>query len=255
MAETRTSVANRPAWIELSTPDPAGSRDFYSRLFGWNIDVQQDPQYGGYGMARVGGQDVAGIGPQMQPEPTNWRLYIGTTDIDQLAEKVKSAGGTVVAPPFDVGDQGRMAVFQDPAGTFISGWQAAQMRTFRSGESNTYGWAELQAHGIERATPFYKEVFGWSTKMSPMGEGQPDYTEYQIEGQSILGGMESMAPPAVPSFWQIYFNVDDVDQANQKAIDLGAKSITAPSDYPGGRSAILADPQGGAFGLLKVNPR
>ena len=36
------------------------------------------------------------------------------------AAAVTAAGGTVVMAGMDVGDQGRMAVFQDPTGAFIS---------------------------------------------------------------------------------------------------------------------------------------
>jgi uncharacterized protein len=59
MAETKTAVANKPAWVDLATPDAAASRDFYSKVFGWKIEVNPDPQYGGYGMAKVGDQQVA----------------------------------------------------------------------------------------------------------------------------------------------------------------------------------------------------
>ena len=82
-------------------------------------------------MATLDGKDVAGIGPLQSPQaPTAWMVYIGTTDADALAAKVQAAGGAVIAPPFDVGDQGRMAVFQDPAGAFISAWQPLAMSGF-----------------------------------------------------------------------------------------------------------------------------
>ena len=174
MAEAKTAIANKPAWVELSTPDPAGSRDFYSKLFGWKIEVSPDPQYGGYGMAKVGGKDAAGIGPKQNPQgPTAWGVYIGTSDADELSKKVQGAGGKVIAPVFDVGDMGKMAVFQDPSGAFISAWQPAQMAPFAQGQPNTYGWAELNARGVEQAIPFYKKVFGWSEKKTPSGQGGP----------------------------------------------------------------------------------
>ena len=124
MAEAKTAIANKPIWVDLSTTDAAAARDFYSKLFGWKIEVQPDPQYGGYGMGKLGDKQVAGIGPKMSPDaPTAWSIYIGTDDADDLAKKVQAAGGKVVAPPFDVGDQGRMAAFQDPSGAVISAWQ------------------------------------------------------------------------------------------------------------------------------------
>src|SRR2546427_7374223 len=67
MAEAKTAVANKPVWADLSSPDAEGSRKFYSKLFGWNIEVNPDPQYGGYGMARIAGKDVAGVGGQKLP--------------------------------------------------------------------------------------------------------------------------------------------------------------------------------------------
>jgi predicted enzyme related to lactoylglutathione lyase len=252
------STANKPAWVDLASADAGASRDFYANLFGWQVEVNPDPQYGGYGLARIGDQDAAGIGPKMDPKaPTAWNLYLGTDDIEALAKSVADAGGTVVMAPFDVGDQGRMAVFQDPAGAYISAWQGTRMGGFQTNAPNSYGWAELNARGIDGALPFYEQVFGWTVKTSPMGEGQPPYNEFQIDGQSVGGAweMNPMVPAEVPSYWQVYFGVEDVDAAFAKAIDLGAKEMLAPRDFPGGRFAIVFDPQGASFGLLKMAPR
>jgi predicted enzyme related to lactoylglutathione lyase len=255
MAQTiTTAVTNKPAWVDLATSDAAAARDFYARLFGWNLEVSADPQYGGYATAKVGDRSVGGIGPKQGDEaPTAWSLYIGTDDADELARRVQAAGGTVIAPPFEVGDQGRMAVFQDPSGAFISGWQGAQPTQFISGVPNAFGWAELNARGLERAVAFYEAVFGWTHSTSPFGEGQ-EYTQFESDGVSIAGALEMspQIPAGTPSYWMIYFTVADVDGAYRKALDLGARELVSPQDFPGGRFAIVSDPQGATFGLMSA---
>jgi uncharacterized protein len=255
MADAKTFVANAPAWIDLSTKDPAAARDFYSKLFGWKIEEPRSDA-GGYMLAKHAGKDVAGLGPVQDPNgPSAWMIYIGTRDADAAAKKVEAAGGKVIAPPFDVFDQGRMAVFQDPSGAFISVWQPNKMFGAETmGKDGSYGWAELNSRGVDKAIAFYKNVFGWTTKVSPMGEGQPPYNEFQLEGQSVAGGMEmnTMVPQEVPSYWMVYFTVADVDKAHKKALDLGAQEMVPPQEFPGGRFSILSDPQGAAFGLLKM---
>jgi uncharacterized protein len=251
MADTN----HRPSWVDLSSRDAAGSRAFYGSLFGWNVEVNPDPQYGGYAIARIDGHDVAGIGPAMDPSaPTAWNVYIGTDDVDATAGSVAAAGGSVVAPPFYVGDQGRMAVFRDPCGAFISGWQASRMRDFALGGANQFGWPELNAHGVDGAIPFYETVFGWARRTSEMPNGQ--YTEFLDGDQSIAGAQEHQAgtPGSVPSYWLVYFNVADVDDAAQRAASLGAALMVPAMDFPGGRFAIVTDPQGASFGLLKMAP-
>ncbi len=259
MAGSSNPRLNRPAWIDLSSPDPAASREFYSSLFGWKVEVSPDPQYGGYGIARLadGGEDVAGIGGKMMPDaPTTWNLYIGTDDAGALGSAVESAGGTVIAPAFDVGEMGRMAVFADAIGAVISAWQPAGMGSFRSGDVGTFGWAELNARGIDQAHAFYGSVFGWAVHTSPMGEGMGDYTEFQLDGRSILGALEMMPsiPADVPSYWMVYFNVSDIDDAFKRAVDAGATEMVVPSPMPGGHFAIVTDPQGAMLGLLKLDP-
>ena len=255
MAEAKTAVAHKPVWADLSSSDAGASREYYGKLFGWKIEVSPDPQYGGYAIAKIGDKDVAGIGPQMSPEaPTAWTVYIGSQDAADTAKKVEAAGGKVVVPPMEVGDQGSMVILQDPSGAFLGVWEAKAMAGARlTGAPNTMTWAELNSRGVEKAVPFYKNVFGWGEKKSPMGEGQGEYTEFQISGQSEAGGMEMnpMVPAQVPSYWLVYFGVDDVDQAFKKATEAGGKELLAPQDYPGGRFAIVSDPQGAAFGLMK----
>ena len=258
MAEAKTDVAHKPTWVDLSTSDPKAAREYYGKLFGWKIE-ELGEEAGNYSMARIDGKDVAGIGPKQSPEgPSAWMVYIATHDAEDTAEKVTAAGGKVIAPPMGVMEQGRMAVFQDPSGAFISAWQPKSMAGAQLiGAPNTFGWAELNARGFDKAGSFYKKVFGWGEKKSDMGEGMGQYTEFQLSGDSIAGGMEMnpMVPAEVPSYWMVYFNVENVDTAFKSATEHGGKEMLAPQDMPGGRFAIVSDPQGAAFGLLKMDER
>lgn len=255
MAEVKTAIASKPVWVDLSSGSPEKSREFYTKLFGWKIEVNPDPQYGGYAMANIGSESVAGIGPKQNPQqPSAWMVHFGTSNLDDTAKKVESTGGKTIAPAMNVGTMGRLGVYQDPVGGVFGVWQPAQAGEFPAGKPNTFGWAELNARGFEKAKPFYEKIFGWSTKTTPMG--QASYTEFQIDGQSVAGGqeMQAMVPKEVPTHWLVYFSVDDVDKACKKAVDAGAANPLPPMDFPGGRFAILTDPEGAAFGILKMQP-
>jgi predicted enzyme related to lactoylglutathione lyase len=251
MPDSAVVTAAKPVWVDISSKDPKGTQKFYADLFGWDIQ-DLGPDAGGYVFFMKNGKMVAGSGPiQMDQQPTVWSIFIGTGDIDATADKVKKAGGTVIVEPMDVMGVGKMAVFQDPTGAYISSWQAITGGTMEvEGEPNTFGWAEITCRGIDKAKAFYNSVFGWGVKESPAGEFT--YNEWQLDGQSICGGMEmpSNVPAQVPSYWMPYFSVENLEDAWKKAQGLGAKPMVEPTEYPGGRFAILSDPQGASFGLL-----
>jgi predicted enzyme related to lactoylglutathione lyase len=254
MTDAIATNINRPVWIDLASSDPAASRDFYAGLFGWSVEVNPDPQYGGYALGRLGGKDVAGIGPKMMPQaPTAWTVYIGTNDLVAFAARAVAAGATIVAPPMQIGDQGSMAVVQDPSGAVLGVWQAAAMSGFGTDAPGSFRWAELNARGIDKALPFYRAVLGWEAASLPMGDAAP-YIEFRVGEERVAGGMEMnpMVPAEIPSYWMVYFSVDDVDVSFAKALNDGAHELLAPMDFPGGRFAILSDPQGAVFGLHRI---
>lgn len=45
MQKTANALLNKPAWVDLASSDTEASRDFYSKLFGWEMDVSTDPTY------------------------------------------------------------------------------------------------------------------------------------------------------------------------------------------------------------------
>ena len=252
MSESKTTTAATPIWVDISTSDPKAAQAFYGKLFDWETEDLGE-EAGNYGFFKNAGRIAAGVGPtQMPGQPSAWMVYIGTDDADAVAAKITEVGGKVIAPPMDVFDTGRMAVFQDTTGAFISVWQPGTMPGLGvSDEPNSFDWAELSARGIDAAKDFYGKVFGWGVKETPMGEDQGMYTEWQLDGKSIAGAMEmsSMVPEQVPSYWMPYFKVADIDAAHRSAVDLGGASMMQPTPFPGGRFAIVSDPQGAVFGL------
>ena len=68
MAQAMTRSINKPAWVDLASKDAAGSRDFYSKLFGWDVAGQSGPAVrrlrAGEDRRPGRGRDRAGDGPQ-----------------------------------------------------------------------------------------------------------------------------------------------------------------------------------------------
>lgn len=253
MAEVQTHVPFTPSWIDIGT-DTEAAKAFYTGLFGWNaVEAGPVEETGGYGFFNRGELMVAGYGPQQNPGPPFWAAYVSVPDADAVAKKVEAAGGTVVMPPMEVMESGSFAVFQDDQGAFISVWQPNQHNGAQVvREPGSMTWVELNTRDVEASKAFYAAVFGWDALTT---EGEMTYTEFKLGGESIAGMMEipSELPPEVPPHWLVYLGVDDVDAAVTQAEGLGASVMVPGMDFPGGRFALLADPQGATFGIMQTD--
>ena len=252
----RTSYTQgTPNWVDLQTTNQDAAKAFYSGLFGWSYDDQSMPQGAVYSMAMLGGHPVAAIAPQSSEMaaagvPPVWNTYIAVDSVDEATAKVEAAGGKVAMAPFDVMDAGRMAFVMDPAGAPVALWQANQhIGAMLVNEPGTLAWNELIT-ADPGAIKFYTDVLGLTTSTMDMGGGH-GYTLFEAGGQQVGG---SMAPPmpGIPNHWQVYFAVDDTDAAAAKAAELGGTVQVPPFDTPVGRIAVLIDPQGAVFSVIKT---
>src|SRR5262245_46395974 len=199
-----------PSWVDLGTSDPSAAAEFYSELFGW--DVQQGPpEAGGYAIAHIRDRAVAGLGPQQFPGPALWRTYVNVDDADAVAEAAAANGGKVLMAAFDVLDAGRMALLADPSGAVLGVWQPGNHKGARVvNEPGSYCWSELITPDTAGARAFYQAVFGWgAASYGPDGAG--GYTEFQLGDRAIAGMMQPQAgmPADVPPNWAAYFAVAD----------------------------------------------
>lgn len=103
-------------WNELTTSDVPGASAFYNELFGWTAETMPMPE-GDYTVFAVGDAQIAGaMNPPMEGIPNNWGVYFGSDDADATAAAATSAGGQLLAEPFD-SPPGRIAVLSDPMGS------------------------------------------------------------------------------------------------------------------------------------------
>ncbi len=236
-------------WIELATSDRPAATAFYTKLFGWTTsEVPMEPD-NPYVLLQKNGTNVAALYKRRDDNvPPNWASYIAVDNVDASAEKVKSLGGQVVAGPFDVMDMGRMAMAMDPAGAAFALWQPMKTGPFIRDEANALCWNELMTTDMAGAEKFYTSLLGWTAK------GGADYTEWHAGGRGI-GGMIDKMPPGVPPVWVPYFQVEHTDAIVDAVKSGGGGVHMGPMDFPGvGRFALLADPQGATFYVIKLEP-
>ena len=114
-----------------------------------------------------------------------------------------------------------------------------------------FSWNELLTSDVEGAKKFYSELIGWTMEDMPSPGGT--YTVMKVDSEQV-GGMMQMPEQAgqSPSMWGAYISVDDVDGIAARCESLGGKILSPPMDIEGvGRFAVLQDPQGAVFSILK----
>jgi hypothetical protein len=109
-------------------------------------------------------------------------------------------------------------------------------------------WNELVTSDVPKAKKFYGKLLGWKTR--PFGKGM-DYTILK-NSEREFGGMMQCPKPGNPPLWIPYVLVADTDKTAKKTAKLGGRVLIEPFDVKGaGRIAVVADPQGAAFGVIK----
>ncbi len=242
------------SWADLATPDPAGAIRFYGDLFGWEAEEVPVGPGGFYAMCRLDGADVAAIGKQRDEQsemgiPPHWNNYVTVDDLEARAERAGELGATVVVPPFDVLEAGRMAVIQDPTGAHLSMWSPRDsIGATRVNEPGCLTWNDLNTREPDSGREFYEALFGWTFEKVPSDE--IDYWVIR-NGERTNGGLLGLREEGVPSFWMPYFAVEDVDAAIEKTAAGGGGKYAGPMQVPTGRAAVLHDPAGAAFAVFE----
>ena len=118
-------MANPFVHVELTTHDLPKAKEFYSALFGWQL--QDMPMAGGrnYTMINVG--EGTGGGMMTAPDPgipPHWLPYVAVDDLAASTQRAKDLGATMIMENIPVADFGRFTILKDPTGAVIAMWQA-----------------------------------------------------------------------------------------------------------------------------------
>lgn len=107
---------SRPIHFEIMAKDPNRAVEFYSTVFGWQINKWEGPEP--YWLVMTGAEGTPGINGgigQSRGEALTVNT-IGVESVDEMAAKVTSLGGKVVVPKMAIPGVGYLVYCQDTEG-------------------------------------------------------------------------------------------------------------------------------------------
>jgi len=237
--------------IDLAAGDVEKGKAFYTGLFGWELG----DTYREWTPCLLDGKIVAGIFSQPDDQreagvPSNWVNYVSVTDAESVAARATELGGSVLGPPSDVGEGGRMAVLADPQGAVVALWQpigyaGAQVVNV----PGALTWNQLNTSDPEAAVSFYTELFGWTTEA--LGGGDQSFWSVKNSEGWLNGGVMGLPPGTdAPPAWTPYFASADLKQHEARVKELGGALLSPILPVPAGELFVAQDDQGAVFGLF-----
>lgn len=130
------------------------------------------------------------------------------------------------------------------------------MAEFEKPEHGEICWRELQTPNIDRASEFYRELFGWRLAQSKLTE--TPYLEIHSSENKAVGGMLEINEhwgenwQKIPSDWMTYIAVENITESVEKIKDNGGNVCVAPFEAPGiGKMSVVSDPSGITFSVIQ----
>ena len=131
--------------------------------------------------------------------------------------------------------------------------ESSKTRICRDGE---FCWDELLTTDPAAARDFLVRLFGWTDRSA----GMPDM-DYRLlgVGDAMVAGLMELPPEVaaqgIPSHWDAYVKVADVDAAIARATELGAEVLLGTKAIPGvGRIAVVRSPSKEVLSLFEYLP-
>jgi uncharacterized protein len=135
--------------------------------------------------------------------------------------------------------------------------EPAPAQQSHSATHGSFIWYELMTPDANGARTFYGAVVGWA-----IGEASPEFNGYRMIGRAdggMAGGVlqltDEMRGHGAHPIWLGYVGVDDVDATVTEIGRRGGKTLMPAQDIARvGRIAMVADPQGIPFYVMKPIP-
>ncbi|MCE7083014.1 VOC family protein [Streptomyces sp. ST2-7A] len=225
----RPGAMNGFCWMDLKTRDTTGTARFFSGVLGWRFAVDEEDWRKAVKIS-VDGYPIGGVSdlanPVYPPEtPAHIAYYLAVEDVDRRIEAATANGARLVLPPFDAGDQGRVAVLIDPVGASIALWQPYDFAgwEFPPGMAGTPHRMVLACAEPARARRFYRGTLGVP----------PDHADF----------VPASDPGGSAPRWELSVGVDDADGVVARAHDHGRAPVVR-EDEAGRRVVWLSSPEG-----------
>ena len=109
--------------FEIIGKDGKKLQQYYSELFGWEIDANNPMQYGIISREGNTNAEGAGIGGGVGAGPEGYgghvTVYVEVPDVEAALAKAESLGGTRIMGPEKIMDMVELGQFSDPEGHVI----------------------------------------------------------------------------------------------------------------------------------------
>jgi uncharacterized protein len=109
--------------FEVIGKDGEKLQKYYSELFGWDIDTDNEMNYGMVNREGNVGAEGVGIGGGIAGGPPGYgghvTFYVAVPDVEAALAKAESLGGTRIMGPEKIMDMVELGQFSDPEGHVI----------------------------------------------------------------------------------------------------------------------------------------
>jgi predicted enzyme related to lactoylglutathione lyase len=127
-----------------------------------------------------------------------------------------------------------------------------------SNPAGSFVWYELMSPDPDASARFYEPVVGWKVASRAEPGAAMDYRMIERNDGANAGGLmrltDEMLRGGARPCWLGYLSVGDVDAAVAAIEGDGGKALMPAFDIEVGRIAMLADPQGAPFYVMKPKP-
>lgn len=234
-------------WLEINTPHSIPAQEFYSTLFGWQVETLHSQAFGILPVFKNNDHEIGNVFMAMGAfVPSRWLTFLGG-DPEKIASKVKTLGGQADANPSVIGGWATLLGIRDPEGTntTIIKFFDNEKQTARGEPGEPY-MVELYARDGEKLSSFYQELFGAERK------SLKNRWLVKRDGE-ILHSITTNNYGDFIQRWVPYFRTNAIRADERRAVMAGAVVQIPISEIDGlGELSVLVDPVGGYFGL--INP-
>ncbi|WP_280423926.1 VOC family protein [Nocardia carnea] len=220
-------------WVDLKTRDPGATAAFFAAVLGWSFEIDQDSWRQATVITTGGGHRIGGLSDLSAaiypPEtPAHIAHYLAVTALDARVAAAVEAGAQVLVPPFDAGDDGRIATLLDPFGVAVSLWQRTPCQGWTHPPETVAAPGRLRHLSASpvAAAEFYPRAFG-------MTDHNAEFAEFD-KGNAMAG-------------WNLIVTVDSVAEIERRAAGLPSGSCRAHAMDGRSVAAELTGPDGLTF--------